>query len=483
MSEQERKKWATVLTTVGILGVVAIIVLVLLGLLDTSCPLVVWAIIAGAMLFLLVGLGFGATGKWYGAIVEAKRNRASLSRLQIALWTVMIISAYMTIAFIRSKPNALKVASPEEIAACKAEYVAEHYGINLADLKDEEGAKAAEEASEAMSDGQDALEEANKELAEGVKALEQAVTAAESGDTAQILGELDDLQDAVSEVQEELGTADEAMTEAQEELDVQQEAEPSSEEPVALEEALAEAEDECAVAQPLKIRFPPELLMVLGISTASLAGSTLIKSNKRGKTARRELVLTRLREAEDKKNDKEDAWLKANANAGDLLSEKVEAEALSKDQPDDEGAKNRAERSADEYEGALEALSTAESEKALAEGKLAKVERELEDIDAADGLLAVAKEPKFSDIFYGDETGNVNSVALDKVQMFFFTIAILLAYGVAIGTLLQQADLLINPLGFDFPALSSSMVTLLGISHAGYLTVKSADKTKKEELQ
>ena len=482
MSEQERKKWATGLTTVGILGVVVIIVLVLLGLLDTSRPLIVWAIIAGAMLFLLVGLGFGATGKPYGAIVEAKRNRASLSRLQIALWTVMIISAYMTIAFIRSKPNALKVASPEEIAACKAEYVAEYYGINLADLKDEEGAKAAEEASEAMSDGQDALEEANKELTEGVKALELAVTAAESGDTEQMLGELDDLQNAVSEVQEELGAADEAMTEAEEELDVQQGAEPSSEEPVALEEALAEAEDECAVAQPLKIRFPPELLMVLGISTASLAGSTLIKSNKRGKTARRELVLKRQQEAQNEKDAKETAWVKADDLAGDLLRKKVQRETTSKANPTDAAAKDLAKVAADEYEGALEELSTREKEKTLAEGKLAKVERELENIDAADGLLAVAKEPKLSDIFYGDETGNVNSVALDKVQMFFFTIAILLAYGVAIGTLLQEADLL-NPLGFDFPAFSSSMVTLLGISHAGYLTVKSADKTEKEQLQ
>ena len=97
------------------------------------------------------------------------------------------------------------------------------------------------------------------------------------------------------------------------------------------------------------------------------------------------------------------------------------------------------------------------------------------------GLLFVNVSPKdarLSDLFQGDEIGNYLLVDLSKVQMFFITIVVLAAYAVALRSLFLDHAALFNPLGVDFPQFSSSLNTLLGISHAGYLSVKSVDQTR-----
>jgi len=87
------------------------------------------------------------------------------------------------------------------------------------------------------------------------------------------------------------------------------------------------------------------------------------------------------------------------------------------------------------------------------------------------GQVIVNKDPKdarLSDLFKGEETGNAAQLDLGKIQMFYFTLILVLAYAVALG------DLLCGTGKIDaFPVLSSSMVALLGISHAGYLTNKA----------
>jgi len=91
------------------------------------------------------------------------------------------------------------------------------------------------------------------------------------------------------------------------------------------------------------------------------------------------------------------------------------------------------------------------------------------------GVLAMNAEPKqarWSDLFMGEELVNQNYVDLSKVQMFFFTLAVLAAYAGAVWNLTAIAGSAVA-----FPPLSTSMVTLLGISHAGYLTIKAAPKT------
>lgn len=78
-----------------------------------------------------------------------------------------------------------------------------------------------------------------------------------------------------------------------------------------------------------------------------------------------------------------------------------------------------------------------------------------------------------SDMFQGDLISDTAHVDIAKVQMFYFTLIALIAYGYG----LFQSMANIYPWdGFAFPPLSEAMLGLLGISHAAYLTSKTATK-------
>ncbi len=95
------------------------------------------------------------------------------------------------------------------------------------------------------------------------------------------------------------------------------------------------------------------------------------------------------------------------------------------------------------------------------------------------GVLAVMEKPQFKQMFLGEEVVDHDHVDIAKVQMFFFTIAAVGGYAVA----LWGVDFSAQPAGLEethktyFPLLSTSIVALLGISHTGYLTVKAAPST------
>ena len=91
----------------------------------------------------------------------------------------------------------------------------------------------------------------------------------------------------------------------------------------------------------------------------------------------------------------------------------------------------------------------------MAQGKI-KVREDLHDAEVAD-------------LFRGDETSNCNVLDLAKVQMFFFTLVLVLAYAVLLGSLFAHTT---SPIG-GLPDIDPSMTTLLGISHAGYLANKA----------
>lgn len=82
-------------------------------------------------------------------------------------------------------------------------------------------------------------------------------------------------------------------------------------------------------------------------------------------------------------------------------------------------------------------------------------------------------DARFADLFQGDEIGNAAHLDLGKVQMFFFTLVLVLAYGVALARMFAGPD------SFAFPTLDedNGMVALLGISHAGYLANKAVPHT------
>ena len=92
------------------------------------------------------------------------------------------------------------------------------------------------------------------------------------------------------------------------------------------------------------------------------------------------------------------------------------------------------------------------------------------------GILATNEKPehaKLSNLFTGEELTDGPYVDVTKVQMFFFTFALVAGYaGMLWAFTWSPKDGVIN-----FPEFSTTMVTLLGISHAGYLTVKAAPKT------
>lgn len=81
----------------------------------------------------------------------------------------------------------------------------------------------------------------------------------------------------------------------------------------------------------------------------------------------------------------------------------------------------------------------------------------------------VLKGARWSDLFKGEESSNAAQLDLSKVQMFFFTLILVLAYAAAIGSALTGTAGKID----SFPALDPGMVALLGISHAGYLVHKA----------
>lgn len=85
---------------------------------------------------------------------------------------------------------------------------------------------------------------------------------------------------------------------------------------------------------------------------------------------------------------------------------------------------------------------------------------------------AAPKDARLGDLFMGDEVLDDQFVDITKVQMFFFSLALLLGYASLLWSFTPQSDG-----ALAFPEMSPSLVTLLGISHTGYLTVKAAPKT------
>jgi hypothetical protein len=170
---------------------------------------------------------------------------------------------------------------------------------------------------------------------------------------------------------------------------------------------------------PLQIALPSQLWSLLGISTASLVGSPLILSTKRDRAPQQQEM---------------DRTKQALAGQKTVVFEADDKLLNVTFQPN---------------QGLIEKIN--------AKGQL---------LTFAAPILASP-----ADLFKGDETGNGAHLDLGKVQMFFFTIILVMTYGVSLGTLFTslKAGAAIS----SFPSLDQGMVTLLGISHAGYLANKA----------
>jgi hypothetical protein len=87
-----------------------------------------------------------------------------------------------------------------------------------------------------------------------------------------------------------------------------------------------------------------------------------------------------------------------------------------------------------------------------------------------------ADSARWSDLFKGDEWGNIATVDFAKMQMFFFTFVLVLGYGTAIAAMFRRD-------GFvqSLPPVDEGMYVLLGISNTGFLAGKAIPHTKESD--
>jgi hypothetical protein len=348
-----------------------------------------WITISALMVLFIAFLGYQVNNRLAGILIDS-RNKISLSRFQMTAWTILVMSAFLTIGMGRSRGGYLSELSDEMAAQCRAE-----------------------------------IEDTQLDTPEGQAA------------------------------------------------------------------AAAIADEEC-VEQPLKITFPPEVVAALGISSASLAGSALVKGTKKEKEKSVELIEERQAkldkawdDARDKLAEVEIALVEKRAQydiANAICEEAYDywQDAISEETKQDAWRTYEAARA--EQGGHKNELDQLQVRKAKLEAVVQKAERDLaEFVQAAEnakGLLHSNESPSdasWADMFREEEITNYRSISLSKLQMFFFTIALIFTYAASLYTLMGNDPMLKNPLGVDLPAFTASLNVLLGISHAGYLVVKNTD--------
>jgi hypothetical protein len=90
---------------------------ILSQLLHISTPVVRWFATMIIMVVILAFAGLEINGRAIGFLIDS-RYKISLSRLQITFWTIITLSAYLTIALPRTLPDGLDKLTPEVTAAC-----------------------------------------------------------------------------------------------------------------------------------------------------------------------------------------------------------------------------------------------------------------------------------------------------------------------------------------------------------------------------
>jgi hypothetical protein len=81
-------------------------------------------------------------------------------------------------------------------------------------------------------------------------------------------------------------------------------------------------------------------------------------------------------------------------------------------------------------------------------------------------------DASFADLFMGDYVDTFTVLDIAKIQMFFFTVLLVLAYAISVGRTLRG-----DPTLAALPDVGNGMLPLLGISHAGYLLSKTVTRS------
>jgi hypothetical protein len=84
-------------------------------------------------------------------------------------------------------------------------------------------------------------------------------------------------------------------------------------------------------------------------------------------------------------------------------------------------------------------------------------------------------DARFTDMFEGDELANVQFVDVAKLQLFFFTVVVAVAYSMQLYAMIAYGDLSVG--NVKMPELQEGLLALMGVSHAGFLGSKGVDRT------
>lgn len=115
--------------------------------------------------------------------------------------------------------------------------------------------------------------------------------------------------------------------------------------------------------------------------------------------------------------------------------------------------------------------SASEEKKAWALDQLAHHAVDISKVVIQGQILVnrTSQSAHWSDLFRGTEIGNAGQLDIGKLQMFFFTLVMVLAYGASLAALFNDNPERIVAL----PTMDGGILALLGISHVGYLISKS----------
>lgn len=212
------------------------------------------------------------------------------------------------------------------------------------------------------------------------------------------------------------------------------------------------------LSKALDVEVDWRLWAIMGISLTSLVGTSLISSTKTQKNPDPAEV-KKTAQVMAATGNLPNSIVRAASDAAKSAAAKANASPQLQDL-------NPAEKD-NVVQQAAEEAKTETAKKAVEENKQGTLYSNPSINDAA-----------FSDMFEGDEVGNAAYLDLAKVQMFYFTIIIVLTYMVQLwsemGKLNGSAQLVTK-----LPELSQGMIALLGISHAGHLAGKGVDRTKQ----
>lgn len=181
-------------------------------------PIAFWATGALMMVTILIQAGREINGQWFGILIDS-RNKFSLSRLQIVLWTIMVLSAYLTISFPRvvatqgvspklTQQQALDIQFPRELVLAMGISAVSFAGATL--IKSNKKSKQTKiDARNTPDSARENVDQAKREFSEAEDTLLAAATEEENQKRA-----LEAAQNAVSQA-----ANDAAKQAAQEKLD------------------------------------------------------------------------------------------------------------------------------------------------------------------------------------------------------------------------------------------------------------------------